>query len=93
MKKKVRIICNEDVNITEISGMKNEVTVKYKIKNSLTAPVSYRQSTGTVSIYLNGKHVKDVDAVSEELVKKDNRKTLKRSAGLIFSEFVKQRLY
>lgn len=89
MKKQVRILCSEDVNIPELEGMENNITLKYKIKNTLSAPVGYREEAGVVSVYLNGKHITDVKAVTENVVKKDNRKTLKRSAELIFSEFVK----
>lgn len=93
MSKTVKVVCAEDVNITKIDGMENNVTLKYNIKRNITAPVSYRQKVGTVGIYLNGKHICNVDALCESVVKKDNRKTLKRSASLIFSEFVRLRFY
>jgi len=88
MNSKVKVICNNDINIANIDGEKNKVTLKYNIKNNLTAPVGYRAGVGTVSVYLDGKHIADALAVTETAVKKDNRKTLKRSFELIFSEFI-----
>lgn len=92
-KSSVKIICNNDLNIANISGEKNEVTLKYNIKNNLKAPVAYRARVGTVSVYLDGRYIAEVDAVAETVVKKDNRKTLKRSFDLIFSEFINSFLY
>jgi len=88
VKKTVKAICEDDVNIIKTDGEINKVTFKYEIKDTIDAPVSYREKLGVVSIYLDGCHITDADVVSENAVPKDNKKTLKRSFELVFSEFM-----
>lgn len=88
----VGAVLEEPIDICEISGAQNRVTLKYKLAKKLKAPVGYKQNAGTVEVYLNGVYLKSVNAVTDTVIKKDTRKTLKRSAGLIWSEFIGLRL-
>ena len=71
-----------------VKGEENKISIKYKIKNSLNAPVGYAQTVGIAQVYVNGIKAGQCEAVTETLVPKDERKTLRRSAELIASEFL-----
>lgn len=86
--KKVRIVAKGGVTVCTVKGEENKISIKYKIKNSLNAPVGYAQTVGIAQVYVNGIKAGQCEAVTETLVPKDERKTLRRSAELIASEFL-----
>lgn len=93
MKKEVRLLAKEEVNIPVIEGESDKITLKYKAKNPLAAPVGYRQSAGKVEVYLNGNFIAETECVTESVIKKDDRKTFKRSLGLVIMSFIQKRLH
>ncbi len=86
--KTVKLVLEDSFDIPQISGITDKVSIKYKIPGKITAPIGYRQCAGKVNIYLNGKRVGEVNAVTDAAITADNSKSLKRSAFLIFTEFV-----
>ena len=86
--KTVKLVLEDSFDIPQILGITDKVSIKYKIPGKIAAPVGYRQCAGKVNIYLNGKCVGEVNAVTDATITADNSKNLKRSAFLIFTEFV-----
>ncbi len=86
--KSVKIVSSGDVNVCRIHSDKNsKITVKLNIKSSLIAPVNYSQVVGKAEVFLNGKKVGQTDAITENLVIKDEQKSFFRSAALVLYSF------
>lgn len=83
----VKAIFENDVSLPQISGSENNVTIKYKIPSSVTAPIKYHQSLGRIDVYLNGKYLLYANVVASSAVSANNTKTLKRSVMLLLCDF------
>lgn len=83
----VKLVFDDTFDVTQITDSNNKISLKYVIPDKITAPVGYRQPVGKVNIYLNGKYLGKVFAVTDSVVSRKDTKSFKRSLQLILNSY------
>lgn len=70
----VKLYAAKDIDVTLKSNEKCDVEFKYDLLPEAVAPAFYGASFGKVHIFVNGKNIRSVDAVTRDTVTKKQRK-------------------